>query len=424
MHLHCISELPSLPSDTKAGSNCVPHRKSNSLQLKPNGYFAKRSTSTLDTQKEYHQGSKVSVLAKKRRTIEKLFCLIVVRVHEMIHGNKDKSREKGQLRLEKFPVYLLNVLLWIPPQCALKNRMMLIIIMTFHAMVLIFWLGSNCLFFYAIYQSKIYIILPKIYIFLISSYNVLLLSHKWLFLYKVWNAKKQLNFNNTLENICGVWLPKHKILLVLFFLSACVQIALMTLVEVHLWSGELVYHVFSSLGEFFPKQAFSVIYVPLRIYQLLSVFLYPLYFASLCLKIYSLSDQSFFRTCINSTMKIDQVGKELCKIVKLISLVNARFQTNNSLFLAHTFASVMIWLYFGIVFRECYSYWIFTQVGCFATTLASFLWISSTIHTKVRVIDRYHGSLLHTRYHDAFKFYQPSPDTLKLFYRFVKFLDI
>ncbi len=293
-----------------------------------------------------------------------------------------------KFKLHKLPVHLMTLLMWIPPACALKNRKLLKIILSYHLLMHVFWLINISVVSYAVLISQLYTIFPKTYMFLLLLYLVLLMCHDWYFLFTVFNQKKQLKLLETVHSINGdcVWPPKYTILLSVLSVLACVEASLVAFMEQQLWSGEFIEYAFSFLGNNFNVKIYSAFYVLFRVYQITGFFLYTPYLASLCLMVKGELNKCFITISSEEKLKTEKFGNELYKTTKLISLVNFQFEINNGIFLIVAVSSVMFWLYFGTVFRECYSYWIFAQIGCFASTLICFLWICATIHTKVRII--------------------------------------
>ncbi len=300
--------------------------------------------------------------------------------------NKTHCNGTKQSRLCKMPIYVMTFLLWTPPGFALKNSKLLNIIKSYHIVVNLLWLAGNFVVGFANYQSKLYVLFPKIYLFLLFMFNAMQTYCNWYFLCNEFNKKKQVSLWNTLKKTMDylIWPPKYVILLHLLLLCALAETALIAFTEVQLWSVSFITYMLSFLGDNFPQKVYINIYILLRIYHTLGFFMYIPYLVSLCLAINTLLNQCWKTISLSENFTKSKFQNQLCETMESISHINSHFEVNNSVFLIVAVNSVMIWLYFGIVFRECYSYWIYAQVACFATTLASFLWTSSTPHSKVR----------------------------------------
>ncbi len=280
----------------------------------------------------------------------------------------------------------MTLLMWIPPACALKNRRWLKIILAYHIVLNILWLLVSCVFFFGLYQSELYIIFPKVFTLLLASYNVLQTCYTWHFVYRIFSHQRKVRLCDILENAREdyVWPAKYTMLLAILPVCVCVQIALITFVEVQLWSGEVVEDMFSFLVENSLLNIYIIVFILLRIYHFIGYFMYTPFVACLCLTIKTHLDICFVSLSSQDEPEIEFLKAKLCQIVKFIYQVNSQFEIHNSLYLIVASSFTMIWLYLGIIFHECYSNWIFAQIGCFVTSLASFIWIASTIHTQVR----------------------------------------
>ncbi len=297
-----------------------------------------------------------------------------------------KSRHNRQLRLQKLPVYLMNVLLWIPPQSSLKNRVLLKIMLGFHAFRLILWLAINVIIFYAVFESKMYKFVPTMHKIAFPMNNILLFIHEWFFLYKSLNQKKQLQLFENLDstNIHSTWPKGHVIPLIVSVFCACLEIALMAVTETTTWSDEQNIYIFKFMSKNTIFTGFIFFCVLSRIYGVTVYFLYTPYIAYLCFAIQAKLEQCHRAIVSHTKLEMENFTNLLHEVLQEIWFVNGLYEKNTGFFVAVSALNIMSNLYTGIAFGKCYSYWMFAVVGCFAGTLATFLWITASVHSKVR----------------------------------------
>ncbi len=300
-------------------------------------------------------------------------------------NEEENPKNNGKFRIQKLPVYFMNILLWIPPQSALKNNTLLRIILGFHVVALVTWLGAHYLIFHAAIGSKMYKYIPTIHSVAFSVNTVMLFSHGCFFLFKTVNTKKQLQLIHTLDNVTSTWSKEYVMCLILLVLSAFGQMVVITMTEIYSWFKEQNYYMFGFVQDFNVIKGIFIVSVLSRVYQMSAFFLFTPYFAYLCFTIQTKLEQCFKSVSDMRKLEIDRFANLLCAIVEAVSDVNTLYETNIGLFIATSAMSIMTSLYMGIVFGKCYSYWTFALVGCFAMTLATFLLVTASVHTKVRM---------------------------------------
>ncbi len=285
---------------------------------------------------------------------------------------QNKPGHRRQFRVQKLTIYCLNISLWIPPQCALQNKTSLWIILDFHIVLLIFWMARNVFFLSAYIESPLVHIVPAIHTICFMTSNILFLVHECIFLHISLHHYKQMQILDALDDkVVCTWPGKHSISLALFLTCACGNILLTAFVETKHWSGKHIFVLFNFLEKPVVR-GYSIVCVFFRVYQMTIYFLYTPYFACLCLEIQTKLEYCCQIISSHSNFETEKFTIQLHEALKLLSLVNSKYERNSGFFLVVSTLALMIWLYSAIVFRQYCSYWTFLEVGCFSLTLGRF----------------------------------------------------
>ncbi len=308
--------------------------------------------------------------------------VMMIKPAEQVH----KPGDLWHFRLQKLPVYLMNILLWIPPHCALKNKMLLKVILGFHILFLMFWVVINIIFFCAVFESNFIKIVPPMHFVAYSTNNLLVLCHEWLFLFKSLNQKKQLQLVDKLEKTACTVPKTYTVLLVMLLLFACGEIALISFVDSQLWFGDYVYEIFRFMQTDSVIKAYAILSILSRVYEITVYFLFTPYFAYLCLLVQTKLQQCHKIISCEYKLDMKEFTPLVCEALEQLGVVNSLYETNTGLFVGASSILTMTWLYMAIVFRECFSNLLFAESFCFVFALGSFLCVTGTVHTKVRNI--------------------------------------